>query len=385
MAEATSSVAPSPPPQSAATQLRQSLIGTPAAAILHGSLLLAAILFLLSVPYFTRGGSEEFFEDVFQHAYVFVWLMVVTVLGRTLSLRMLAAFFFLGTFSSILIGQWIGNFLGDTFGRERVFDSFLVPLLDETITASAIALVFWVLVRRGWQPSITDGLMLGFVLGAGMAIHEDALYQRVYGDGLGEGGLNLLFPTNGTQSTLSRVEVYGFFHAGWASLTGLAIGATFMLRRFRWAPLIAIAAFVLVVFDHGIGNFIILNRSLEGAGLLWTLNLDGRLPVYLLIIGIAAAVVGEVLIQRRFARADRTFPGLSLGSILGGLPGGLAGLLLVQSRRIYVRARRALHFLLWADPQMKDRRRLLDQTLRVEGAAREAEVPIVLTRMEAKK
>jgi RsiW-degrading membrane proteinase PrsW (M82 family) len=386
MAEGTPAAAAIPvPPASAAARLRYSLIGTPAAAILHGSLLLAAVIFLLSVPYFTRDGSEELVEDVFQHAYVFVWLMIVTVLGRTLPLRMLAAFFFLGTFTSILLGQWIGNMLGDIAGRERLFDSVLVPLLDETITASVIALVFWVLVRRGWQPSITDGLLLGFVLGAGMAIHEDALYRRVYGDGLGEGGLNLLFPTNGTQSTLSRVEVYGFFHAGWASLTGLAIGATFMLRRFRWAPLIAIAAFILVIFDHGIGNFIILNRSLEGAGLLWTLNLDGRLLVYLLIVGIAAAVVSEVLIQRRLARADTTIPGLSFASIVGGLGGGLSGLLRVQASRIYVRARRALHYLLWADPQMKGRRRLLEQTLRVEGAAREAEVPIVVTRMEANK
>ncbi len=387
MTEGPSSAAVNPPPPSTASpapasvgmQLRQRLFGTPMAAIAHGSLLLAALVFLLAVPYFTRDGSEEFFENVFQHAYVFVLLMAVTILGRTLPLRMLAAFFFLGTFTSVLVVQGIGNPLADMVGSGRMLDSVVDPLLEEGVKAVFVALVFWVLVRRGWQPSITDGLMLGFILGAGMAIHEDALYVRAYGDGLGEGGLNLLFPTLGTQSTLSRVEVYGFYHSGWGSLIGLAIGASFMLRRFRWAPLIAIAAYFVVVFDHGIGNFIIGERSLEGLGLLWTLNLDGRLAIYLLIAGIAAAIVGEVLIQRRLARADRVFLGLSPGAVLSGLGGGLAGLLRVQASRVYVRARRALHYLLWADPVRKDPRPLLLQTRRVEAAAREAGVPISLT------
>ena len=388
MTEGPSSAAVSPPPPpsaaspapvSAVAVLRQRLFGTPAAAILHGSLLLAALVFLLSVPYFTRDGSEEFFENVFQHAYVFILLMAVTVLGRTLPLRMLAAFFFFGMFTSVLVVQGIGNPLADMVGSGRMLDSVLVPLLEEGAKALPIALVFLVLVRRGWQPSITDGLMLGFVLGAGQAIHEDALYVRAYGDGLGEGGLNLIFPTIGTQSTLSRVEVNGFYHSGWGSLIGLAIGASFMLRRFRWAPLIAIAAFVVAVFDHGIGNFIIINRSLEGAGPLWTLNLDGRLAVYLLIVGIAAAVVGEVLIQRRMARVDRTYVGLSTASVLGNLSGGLAGLLRIQAARVYVRARRALHYLLWADRAMKDPRPLILQALRIETAASEAGVPISLT------
>jgi len=388
MAEGASSAALSPPPPPSAAspapvpilvRVRQLLFGTPGAAIAHGSLLLAALVFLLAVPYFTRDGSEEFFENVFQHAYVFVLLMAVTVLGRTLPLRMLAAFFFLGMFTSVFVVQSIGNPLGDIVGSGRLLDSLLVPLLEEGVKAVSVALIFWILVRRGWQPSITDGLLLGFVLGAGAAIHEDALYVRAYGDGLGEGGLNLIFPTIGTQSTLSRVEVNGFYHSGWGSLIGLAIGASFMLRRFRWAPLIAIAAFVVAVFDHGIGNFIILNRSLDGVGPLWTLNLDGRLAVYLLIVGIAAAVVGEVLIQRRLARADRTYVGLSAAYVLGNLSGGLAGLLRFQACRVYVRARRALHYLLWADPPMKDPRPLFLQVHRVEAAASEAGVPISLT------
>jgi RsiW-degrading membrane proteinase PrsW (M82 family) len=369
----------------AAGRLRRLLFGTPVDAVLHISLLLAAVVFLLSLPYFTRDGSEEFVEDVFQHGYVFVWLMAVTVLGRTLPLRMLAAFFFLGLFASVLIVQSIGNPLGDLAGTGRVLDSLLAPLLEEGVKVVPVALVFWILVRRGWQPSITDGLLLGFVLGAGMAIHEDALYGRVYGAGTGDSTLGILFPTIGNQSTLSRVEVYGFFHSGWGSLTGLAIGASFLLRRFRWAPLIAIAAYVVVVIDHGIGNFIIENRSVAGLGLLWTLNLDGRLPIYLLILGIAAAVAGEVLIQRRLGRADRVFVGLSPGSVLPSLGDGFAGLLRVQASRVYVRARRALHYLLWADRGMKDPGRLLAQTLRVEAAAREAGVPIQLTGVKEKK
>src|SRR3990170_8352793 len=187
MAEGASSAALSPPPPPSAAspapvpilvRVRQLLFGTPGAAIAHGSLLLAALVFLLAVPYFTRDGSEELFENVFQHAYVFVLLMAVTVLGRTLPLRMLAAFFFLGMFTSVFVVQSIGNPLGDIVGSGRMLDSLLVPLLEEGVKAVSVALVFWILVRRGWQPSITDGLLLGFVLGAGAAIHEDALYVR---------------------------------------------------------------------------------------------------------------------------------------------------------------------------------------------------------------
>ena len=198
--------------------------------------LLAALIFLLAVPYFTRDGSEEFFENVFQHAYVFVLLMAVTVFGRTLPMRMLAAFFFLGMFTSVFVVQSIGNALGDIVGSGRMLDSLLVPLLEEGVKAVSIALVFWMLVRRGWQPSITDGLLLGFVLGAGAAIHEDALYVRAYGDGLGEGGFNLIFPTIGTESTLSRVEVNGFYHSGWGSLIGLAIGALSLCSAVSGGP-----------------------------------------------------------------------------------------------------------------------------------------------------
>lgn len=349
MAEEASSAAVSPPPPpSTLLRVRQQLFGSPADALLNGSLILATAVFLLSLPFFTRGSSEDFIENVVQHSYVFVLLMAVTILGRTLRLRTLAAFWYVGVFAAMMLALGIGYPLGDIVGSGRVFDSLLVPLLDGAIQTLPVALVFWVLVRRGWQPSISDGLLLGFVLGAGMAIHEDAMYQRVYGDGLSEGGLNLLFPTLGTQSTLSRVEVNGFYHSGWASLTGLAIGASFMLRRFRWAPLIGIAAYVVVVFDHGIGNFIILNRGFEGLGLLWTLDLDGSLPIWLLIGGIVAAVVFEIVVLRSTGKLDRLFPGVARSDVLNWLRRpSLDSLMRVQAARNYSRARRALHYLLW--------------------------------------
>lgn len=348
-------------------------------ALAHASLVLAALFFLLAVPHFVRDGTEEFVADVLQHGYVFVWLMAVTVLGRTLPLRMLAAFFFLGMFLSVGVVLFLGGLLEEVVGSGRMFDSFTVPLLEEGAKAVPIALLYWFLIRRGWQPSISDGLLLGFVLGAGMAIHEDALYQRVYGEGTDESLLGMFFPAIGRESTLSRIEVFGFFHSGWGSLLGLAIGASFVLmRRFRWAALIGIIAFIIVVLDHAIGNLIIENMGVGDLGALWTLDLEGMLPIYLLVIGIPVAVISEVLIVRRMAAADPALPGLSAARVLPWLGQGLTGILRVQAARNYTRARRAFHYLLWAGPPT-DGAAVRAQLARVATHGRDAGVDIYVS------
>lgn len=350
---------------------RQILAPDAWSAVAHASLAIAIVVLLLAVPHFIREGTREFIADSLQHAYVFVLLMAVTILGRTLPLRMLAAFFFVGMFLSTSAMLLLGGVLEDIFGDGRMFDSFAVPIVEESVKAIPIVLLFWFLIRRGWQPSMTDGLLLGFVLGAGLAIHEDALYVRVYGAGADDSLLGMILPTLGRESTLSRVEVYGFFHSGWGSLLGLAIGASFLLRRrFRLAYLIGIVGFLVVVLDHAIGNLIIENQSVGDLGLLWTLDLQGMLPVYLLLVGIPVAVIAEIMLLRRVA-AVSALPGLSLAAMLPWLGRGLAGILRGQAARHYTRTRRAFHYLLWADPTPSNRGAVNDQLARAISAGQE--------------
>jgi RsiW-degrading membrane proteinase PrsW (M82 family) len=346
-------------------------------AVANASLVAAALVFLLAVPHFIRDGTREFTASVLQHAHVFVLLMAVTILGRTLPLRMLAAFFFIGMFLATFVLILLGGVLEDIFGSGRMFDSFAVPLAEEAVKAIPIALLFWFMVRRGWHPSMTDGLLLGFVLGAGLAIHEDALYGRVYGVGTEDSPLGLLFPTLGRESTLSRVEVYGFFHSGWGSLIGLGIGASFLFgRRFRWAYLIGIVAFLVVVLDHAIGNLIIENESAGDLGLLWTLDLEGMLPVYLLLVGIPAGVAFEILVLRRWAPVA-ALPSLSFRAVLPWLGSGLPGLLRAQAARRYTRTRRALQYLLWSGRAGVNRQAARDQVVRTISAGQAAGIELI--------
>jgi RsiW-degrading membrane proteinase PrsW (M82 family) len=347
--------------QSTAGRVRGLLLASLPDALLHGGLLLSVLFLLLAVPHFIRGGAEELVANLVHHAHAFTVLMAVSILGRTLPLRTIAAFFFVGLFPAVFLALLVSGAVAGVVRDDRMLDSLLVPLVEEGVKAVPLIAFFWLSVRRGWQPSITDGVVLGFAIGAGMAIHEDGLYQRVYAEGSGESLLHLIFPTLGSQSTLSRVEVNGFYHSGWGSLIGLGIGTWFSLRwRYRWAFLLGLGAFLLAAFDHAIGNFIITSLGPRNLGALWTLDLEGMLPVLVVLIGVAAAAVGEVLLLRRMAREDQLLPGQSLQAALSGLGPTLDGLLRLQAARNYSRARRALHYLVWAgrgtpDPVALDR------------------------------
>lgn len=324
--------------------------------LLTGGLILAVVVFLWQLPWFSRGGGEAFLINIWYHGYVFVWLLLVTALGRTLPLRILAAAFFFGLFLSVAVALAIGVPLGDALGTSnRLFDSVLIPLLEEVIKGLPVLAYFWILTRRGtWQPSMTDGLMLGFLVGAGFAIYEDALVDRSFGSDFGIADLAFIFPTVDDHRLIGEGRSFGFYHAQWSALVGLAIGAAFFFRgRFRLAWLFPIVALAVVWLDHGRVNYVagelgIAVRSSPTSDVLGSLTLGGRLPVYLLVAGIVAAVVTEVVVRRRMARRDYLFKGISLPTILSWLQsGGVAGLRRVQAAREYIRARRAVHYALW--------------------------------------
>ncbi len=325
--------------------------------LLNGGLVVAAAVFLWQVPYYSRGGGEAFLLNVWYHAYVLIWLLVITALGRTLPLRVLACAFFVGLFVSIAVALAIGFPLGDMLGtRNRLFDSVLVPGLEEAAKGLPILLFFWILSRRGtWQPSMTDGLLLGFLVGTGFALHEDAMFDRSFGRGFVLSDLTFIFPTVDDARLIGKGRDLGFYHAQWTALIGLAIGAAFFFRqRFRLSWLIPVAALAVVWLDHArvnyrAGDLSIAVRSSPTADFLGTFVLDGRLPVYLLLAGTVAAIVTEVTVLRRIGKRDYLFKGISPSTLLSWLrAGGVAGLRRIQAAREYIRARRAVHYALWA-------------------------------------
>lgn len=321
--------------------------------LLIGGLVVAAAVFLWQLPFFARAGGVKFLTNAWYHAYALVWLLVITALGRTLPLRVLAVAFFVGVFPSMAVSLAIGYPLAHMLGTSNaLFKSVLVPVLEESAKALPILLFFWFLARRGrWQPSMLDGLLLGFLVGAGFALHEDAMYGRSFGGGFGGSDLAFIFPTIDDKRLIGVGRAFGFYHAQWTALMGLSIGAAFFFRqRFRASWLIPVAALAVVLLDHGRVNFVfdILQRGNATSGVLRALALDGRLHVYMLLAGIVAAVVTEVWVLRTMARRDYLFKSISLATLLSWLrTGGVAGLRQVRAAREYLRARRSVHYALW--------------------------------------
>ncbi len=328
--------------------------------LLNGGLVLAAAVFLWQLPYFRRGGEEALLFNVWYHLYALAWLLVITALGRTLPLRVLAVAFFVGVFLSMAVALAIGFPLADLLGtRNRLFDSVLVPILEESAKGLPIFLFFWFLARRGtWQPSMTDGLLLGFLVGAGFALHEDAMYRRSFGSGFTLTDLLFIFPTVDDHRLIGEGRQFGFYHSQWTALVGLSIGAAyFFRRRFRLSWLLPAVAFGVVVLDHARVNHAAgelsggILRGSATSDLLASVTLDGRLPVLLLLAGIVAAIVSEVVVLRRVARRDYLFKGISLAMLLAWLrSGSAAGLRRVQAARAYIRTRRSVHYALWGAP-----------------------------------
>ena len=315
-------------------------------ALLVVGLVVCSLVFLWQLTFFARAGFGAFLTNVWYHVYVLVWLLVVTARGRTLPLRILATAFFVGVFLSMAAALTIGFPLAGILGSP-LFDSVLVPVLEETAKCVPLLLLFWFPARRRtWHPSTTDGLLLGFLVGAGFALHEDAMYGRVVGSGF-TGGWSYVFPTIADLHVRGVGRLFHFYHAEWTALMGLAIGAASFFRpRWRLSWIIPVATLGVIWLDHGRVNLMIGGGGTI-FGVLRALDLDGRLPVYLLLGGIVAAAVTEAVVLRKMERRDYLFKSVSLSTLLSWLRAGGATRSRIQAAREYTRARRGVHYALW--------------------------------------
>lgn len=307
------------------------------------------------------------------HLYILAWMLLVTSFTRTLPLRTLAAFWFVGVFPVMALILLITRPIHAVLGGGELASSFLGPLVEDLIKPLPVLAFFAYRVwRRNWQLSASDGLLLGFVVGAGFAFHEDAGYDRVWGDGFGDSTFSALLPTLGSSR---RAVLPG--HDTLTALVGLSLGVAFLYRRYRYAWVLPLAVWLIVVAEHMTGNLADISGALPlPAELIRGALLGGEALPAILLIGIAVAILLELRILRSIERRDGLFPPIQSGELLEALQQRTtAGLRRLQSMRIYARQRRSVYYTVWSDPAVPvDKRHEMAATLYVLGI--EAGVPV---------
>src|SRR5437660_8129421 len=250
-------------------------------------LALAIVAFLLQSPRFFRSPRASL--DLFEIAYVFLWLTLVTTFTRTVSLSTVLAFFFVGAYGAFTTALLIGQLIIPLTGNTVAFSAIVASITEETIKAAPVAAFLFLVARRNrWQTAVTDGLLLGYAVGAGFAFHEDLIKRVTSGSGWTATSWSGLFPT-----LLYQFGRPTLGHDGWTALVGVALGLAALLRHRARVRLLPLAALAIVIGDHGTANWIgrqgrhlpALVRAANG------LLLNGYLPIVLLVAGIGAAVL----------------------------------------------------------------------------------------------
>jgi RsiW-degrading membrane proteinase PrsW (M82 family) len=340
------------------------------------SFALTLLIFLLQWPFFVNDHLDRVWSQLVNHLYILAWMLLVTSFTRTLPLRTLATFWFVGAFTVMALNLLIARPMDAIVGGGDLASSYLGPLIEELIKALPIVAFFAYRVwRHSWQLSATDGLLLGFVIGAGFGTYEDAAYGRVWGSGFDGTSWSVLFPTIS--------EFRGDMLPGHDSLTalvGLGVGFGFLYRRYRVAWIVPLVAWLIVVAEHITGNL----RDVAGnaplpAEIIRTLLFGGQALIAILIIGIIVAVVLEWRILRSIERQDPLYPPIPVADFLGVLRhptnGGLRRL---QAMRVYARQRRSVYYTVWSEPTLAvDKRLEMAGTLYWLGG--EAGVPVDAT------
>jgi hypothetical protein len=314
---------------------------------------------LWEIDFFLRPGLTGVLRGLAQHGFVLALLLILTARSRTVSLPMLGIFWLIGVWAVYSLAYLLEEPMASRYGSGG-FDEFVpvwwAPFAEETAKLAPVA-IFLGLAGRGGrrQPAMSDGLLLGFMVGAGVSFVEDAHVREIFVSG---SGWTAATPWTAIFPTISPIGggVFALNHALWAALSGLTIGAALMLRHWRWMWPIALAGPLLAMSNHAMGN------SLTGlAGLFARGNVSepfatirdvtdgGRLPILVLVAGGVAVAACEWLILRRVAKRDRMFPPLplaELGTLIRGANTKAGFARLVAAER-YIRLRRSIYFAGW--------------------------------------
>ena len=196
-----------------------------------------------------------------------------------------------GFLSSIGLSMYVGRWITESMGQVNPLRlALVVPVVEEALKLIPFVVVLLIFRRQRRSPGIIDFTLIGLAAGAGFALHEDAMWSRVTSAGFGA-PISWLVPSVHTQTGL----VAG--HAVWTGLVGLAV-----TRRWKAGWLVVLAAYALVVFDHGSWNYQPLREDWR-----WLVGF-GWLPLALLVLGVVCGFWLDARALRRIPREFRLSP-----------------------------------------------------------------------------
>lgn len=318
------------------------------------ALVLSAVSFVLLLPGLMKDGGAGFVvNNVVIHLYVLAWLMLATVGVRSIGAREVLTAYFLGTFlvpvvvfvPLIPIVRWLGT-------GNPALATWWVPPFEEAGLLAGTMLIAWRLCRRpGRLPGVLDLMVVGWSVGAGLAIHEDGMYRRFL-PGFDEGGslagafggpYGAIFPTF-YESPWGYLTTY---HAGSGAIFGITVGLVVMFRHrlplVRWiVPVVWLHATI----DHAVYNDHLWNDTSP----LRFLTANGHLQPVVLLLAVPALLAFE---HWRRRRVDLGLPGFGWAGVREAARRG-RGFLPKATRLLaygqYHRARNAALAATWARP-----------------------------------
>ncbi|HVR44376.1 MAG TPA: PrsW family glutamic-type intramembrane protease [Thermoanaerobaculia bacterium] len=320
---------------------------------------LAVLALLANLGFFFRAGTGDVLTGLVYNGFVLGWLLLLTAGSRTVSLPTLGIYWLLGVWAVTGLSYLLQQAMIGVSGVERtdaVVGVWYASITEEALKPLAVVLFFVLAARRQHRwPSISDGLLLGFVVGWGLKFHEDAHIGIVTGQGWGAvTPLSIFLPT----IELWNDQVYND-HAVRGALEGLSIGAAAMLWHWRRtaAWIVGLAGPVIMFWGHVMWNYFVDHPGQAVGGedapflfaALQVVLASGRLPLWVLLAGAVSAVMAESLILRWVGKRDRIFPPLPVGRVLSRLKGREARsrLAVLNAADGYWRLRRAVYFAAW--------------------------------------
>lgn len=183
---------------------------------------------------------------------------------------------------AILIGRWVGTAMEPLSGWRY---ALVAPMTEEIVKALPLVVLAAIAALRRGKPGLVDFTVAGMAVGAGFAVHEDAIWGRVTAAGFAD-PIGWLLPSVHTATGL----VAG--HVVWTGVVGFAIG-WWVTRGWRIGAPLTVVALAVAVFDHGSWN----HPQLRD-GWRWIVA-DGWLPIVMLLLAVAAALALDFRALRR--------------------------------------------------------------------------------------